>query len=437
MTKPVVTSITQKSIFNIWFPLAAMWVIMGIELPVVNALIARMPEALENLAAFGITFSICLLIESPIIQLLTAATALVKGPKSYRSLVNFMHISALILTLIHLFLGVTPLYEFILRRWMNLPERLIPLSRTSFLILTPWAASIGYRRLWQGVLIGFKRTKVVPLTMVVRILVTFLVIAAGYGIQGISGSVLGGISLSVGVVAGAAAAFFFTAPVRKKDFLTPSSQDGVIPWKRMLKFYIPLASTSFINLAARALVALGIARAALPVESLAIWSVISSFIFLFQAVTMCYQEVAIALLSGPGEHRELWRFILRLSILAGAALLIVSLTPAGDYLLGKVTGLEESLIPLTRIPMYILSSVPLTIGLVSWYRAVQIRRGNTMIVTKGVVINSIGLTVLLFSGAALIPWTGITLASIAYAGGVVLETIYLYFVTRKLFPVSI
>ncbi|GAH54458.1 unnamed protein product, partial [marine sediment metagenome] len=35
-----------------------MWLTMGIEQPLLTAFIERLPEARENLAAFGITFSL-------------------------------------------------------------------------------------------------------------------------------------------------------------------------------------------------------------------------------------------------------------------------------------------------------------------------------------------------------------------------------------------
>ena len=69
-----------------------MWLMMAIEQPAITAVIARLPEPELNLAAFGVTFSLALIVESPIIQLLTAGTALPKGKQSYERLLRFTHI---------------------------------------------------------------------------------------------------------------------------------------------------------------------------------------------------------------------------------------------------------------------------------------------------------------------------------------------------------
>lgn len=57
--------VTLTRIFLLWFPLAVMWIFMAVEQPGVNAVIARLPQAKEHLAAYGVTFSFALIIESP------------------------------------------------------------------------------------------------------------------------------------------------------------------------------------------------------------------------------------------------------------------------------------------------------------------------------------------------------------------------------------
>ena len=66
MNKPTVHSVAST-----WWPLAASWLLMGVELPMITATIARLVEPEVQLAALGgVVFPILLLIESPIIMLL-------------------------------------------------------------------------------------------------------------------------------------------------------------------------------------------------------------------------------------------------------------------------------------------------------------------------------------------------------------------------------
>src|SRR5690606_5323550 len=64
-------------VFRSWLPLATSWLVMGLELPIVSAVMARLADPEINLAAYGgVTMPIALLIEAPIMMLLSASTAL-------------------------------------------------------------------------------------------------------------------------------------------------------------------------------------------------------------------------------------------------------------------------------------------------------------------------------------------------------------------------
>ncbi len=110
MTEPL----TQRRILRLWLPLAAMWLLMSLEQPTLSAVIARLPEPKLNLAAYGLTFAMALIIESPVIMFLTLGTALARSRQAYRMLMRFTHIMAWGLTGLHLLLGLTPLYAWIL-----------------------------------------------------------------------------------------------------------------------------------------------------------------------------------------------------------------------------------------------------------------------------------------------------------------------------------
>ena len=74
------TSLSYRRILNTWWPLAASWLLMGVELPALSAVMARLPNPEINLAAYGgIVFPLALIIESPVIMLMTASTALARS----------------------------------------------------------------------------------------------------------------------------------------------------------------------------------------------------------------------------------------------------------------------------------------------------------------------------------------------------------------------
>jgi len=284
-------SLTQKQIIKFWTPLAAMWILMGIEQPIINAFIARMDHMKENLAAFGIAFSLSLIIEGPIIQMLTAGAALGSNRGNYEKLIKFMHFWGAGLTAVHLLIALTPLYQLIVGGLMGAPEELMTLSQRAFLMMAPWTAAIGYRRLWQGILIRHGRTASVPLIMVSRMVVVFGFLLMGVANNFLPGAVLGGLALTLGVLVSGGAAYLFVRPVIAE--IKEENGAGDFSWGELFKFYMPLALTSFIVLAARPIITAGLSRGSMPLESLALWPVASSFLFLFQSIPLSYQEVVV------------------------------------------------------------------------------------------------------------------------------------------------
>ena len=82
-------ALRQRDLFRFWLPLAATWVMMGVEGPFLAALIARLSEPVYNLAAHGVAFAVAIIVEAPVIMMLGAATALVDGRVSFLRLRRF------------------------------------------------------------------------------------------------------------------------------------------------------------------------------------------------------------------------------------------------------------------------------------------------------------------------------------------------------------
>ena len=98
--------LTYREIFTFWVPLAATWIMMGVELPFLAAIVARLAEPKFNLAAFGVAFSFALIIEAPIIMIMSASTALVRNKDSFFKLRNFTYVLNGLIT-IFMLIGLT------------------------------------------------------------------------------------------------------------------------------------------------------------------------------------------------------------------------------------------------------------------------------------------------------------------------------------------
>ncbi len=141
-------------------------------------------------------------------------------------------------------------------------------SRTAFLLMTPWAGAIAYRRMWQGVLIRYGRPGTVAYTTAIRLIATGAVAQAGLLSDATSGANVAAISVSVGVLAGMAAAYVFVRSTVRERLAVDDPALEPLTWSRLLHFYVPLAMTSFIVLAGQPIISLGLSRGPRPLESL-------------------------------------------------------------------------------------------------------------------------------------------------------------------------
>ena len=109
----ITEGLTYRRIFLFWSPLALTWLMMAVEQPILIAFIARLSEAKYNLAAFGIAGSFAMIIEAPIIMLMSASTALVTGRHSYLKLKRFTDILNAGITGFQLVVLFPPVFNYI------------------------------------------------------------------------------------------------------------------------------------------------------------------------------------------------------------------------------------------------------------------------------------------------------------------------------------
>ena len=423
--------LTQNRVLRLWLPLAAMWLLMSLEQPTLSAVIARLADPKLNLAAYGLTFSMALIIESPIIMFLTLGTALARSYQSWRLLLRFTHIMAWSLTVLHLLIGLSPLYGWILREVVGAPAQVIEPSRNAFLWMTPWTGAIAYRRMWQGVMIRYGHTKILFITTAIRLLATGSTALAAMAFSRLPGASIAGAAISVGVLSDAAAAGLLVRPVLRDRLSRPGEGDYQLTWGYLLHFYLPLALTSLINLAAQPIVSLGLSRGPLPLESLAVWPVISGLTFLLRSSGVALQEVAVALLAQTGSTAVLRRFTRNLMLALSALAAAVTLTPLSALWFTRVSGLSPDLVEMARLPAAVVVANPALTALTSWLRGLLVHRSRTAAIT---VATGINITVLLFvvlMGVRVLPWPGALTAAAALTASLLAEAGFLQIASRR------
>ncbi len=417
--------LTFKKIFYFWLPLAGTWLMMSVEGPFLAAVIARMAEPKMNLAAYGVAFAFALVVESPIIMIMSAATALVKSRNSYLKLRNFTYALNLGITALMLLFLIPSIFYFIAESLIGLPRNLAELTYVAVALLLPWPGAIGYRRFFHGVLIKNGLTKRVAYTTVVRIASMSLTALGLYYFGNLHGVHVGAISLSAGVTMEAIAARLFAAKIVKKVLAEKNGNDDP-EYLFIGKFYYPLALTAILSLGVNPIVTFFMGQSRMPIESLAVLPVINSLVFIFRSFGLSFQEVAIALIGEGGEnYPRLKKFALIAGSVVTAALLLIAFSPASEFWFKTVSGLSDELARFAVTPLMIMAFMPAFTFLISFQRSILVAAKNTSPITFATITEVSLILLTMFASIKFLNAYGIIAAAFGYMFGRFAANVYL------------
>jgi Na+-driven multidrug efflux pump len=417
--------LSYRRIFLFWGPLALTWLMMSFEQPFLIAFIARLGETKVNLAAFGIAGSFAMIIEAPIIMLMSASTALVTGHHSYKKLKKFTDILNAGVTLAQIVMLIPPVFSFIVIRLMGVPEDVARIAHTALVIFLPWAASIGYRRFYQGILIRNNLTQRVTYGTVVRLSV---IVIAGLVLYraGVKGAYVGAGAMSMAVLTEAIATRLMASATLKRLLHKEDTENGKIGLRSITRFYYPLAITSLLSLGVHPFVTFFMGRSTMPVESLAVLPVVSSLVFIFRSPGLSYQEVNIALIGKQKQNYRLLRnYAVYLGITVTMLIAIIAFTPLANLWLINISGLTKELADLSYLPLRLMILLPALTVLLNFQRSLLVVNGTTGPISKATAIELVGIIIVLLVCVAFLDMTGVVAASIAFVIGKGLSTLYL------------
>ena len=428
---PAVRPVTMADVLRLWWPLAASWLLMAVELPLLTAVVGRLPDERIHLAAYGsIVFPLSLVIEGPIIMLLAASTALCTNWDSYRKVRRFMIASSGALTLVHIAVAFTPLYDWLVVQVMAAPPEILEPGRMGLQIMTPWTAAIAYRRFQQGVLIRNEHGRAVTVGTAVRLCANVTTLCVGAYIMQWSGIVVGSTAIAVGVTAEAIWVGRRVQPVVRDKVRNAPADETPLTLAAFLRFYAPLAMTPLITLCIPLIGASAMARMPNAIASLAAWPAVHGMLFITRSLGMAHNEVVVTLVDRPNAVVTLRRFQRALALSTMGFLALLAATPLAQLWFEGVSDLDPEVARLCRICMGLGILMPGYAVMQSWFQGVLVRHRSTRPITEAVSLYFLVSVGLLQVGIARDDVTGVlwALGSFVIAG--VSQTLWLRWRSR-------
>ena len=420
------TLISLPRLFRFWLPLQATWLMMSVEGPFLAAVIARLADPKHNLAAYGVAFALAIMVEAPVIMMMSASTALADSRTNYQRLRTFTWLLNVLISVVMVLLLLTPAWPLAANGLMDLTPAVADLAHQALLILLPWPAAIGFRRFYQGLLIRTGATRLVALGTVIRLLAMAASALAAVKWTDLPGASVGAVALTGGVVAEALGSRLMARHAVARVLAEATPEDEAMSYGAIVRFYYPLALTSTISLVVHPLVTFFMGQSRNALESLAVLPVVNSLVFIFRTPGLSFQEAAITMLQRSWDNLPRVRlFALVLGLGASVGLALIALTPLAHLWFHDVSGLDDELTAFAALPLRILVVMPVLSVLLSWQRALLVAGRRTGPITWASVFEVGGILValtVLVHGTA---WVGVTAAALAFVIGRLLGNTYL------------
>lgn len=427
ITSTVPSPMTLRTVAGAWAPLAASWLVMGLEMPVVSAVMARLADPEVNLAAYGgVVFPIALIVEAPIIMLLAATTALGKDWASYRLMHRFMMVAGGSLTLLHAALAFTPLFDLVIVALLGPPPEIVEPARLGLQIMLPWTWTIAYRRFHQGLLIRYGRSYHVSIGTTLRL---FAVVATSIGaavLFGASGIVAGTAAIAMGVSVEAAYAGWSTRPVVLGPLRSASPVTPQLTLAAFGAFYLPLALTSLLSLLVQPIGSAAIARMPEALASLAVWPVVGGLLFMLRSLGFAFNEVVVALLDRPGAYRALVRFTYLLATIVLGITALVAFTPIARLWFSVLSGLGPELTDVARIGFAFALAWPTLDVVRNLLQGVVVYGGKTRTIGTSMALFLVVSAVMLLLGVATQRFVALPYAMVSFVVATAAQVVWLW-----------
>lgn len=416
-------------VFALWFPLALSFELMMCEGPSLQAAVGRLPDAQLNLAAWGLTISLSLLVESPVIMLLATTIALCRSREAYRELCRFVHGLCLACTAVAGALAFTPLYDLVVVRIMRQPNDIITAARPALGIMLLWTAAIGYRRFYQGILVRARKTGLVSWGTAVRLVSIVAAAVVWVHLQTVPGVQVAALAIMTGVIVEAVVTRIF-ASAAVGALAVEVAGETRLSQADIVRFHAPLAATTLLTLLAPPLTALALARLPNAAETLAAWPVAFSVMLVIRGGALALQEISVACGQDARARGPLLRFTWMVGLLSSLAAVLLAFTPLLDLYLETALRVPAVLHAEVGRALALTSALPLLTALASWMRGLLMARHATPAVYAAMgacLVTQVGLLAL----AVACKLEGIDAAAGALIGASVVECITLQISLRR------
>ncbi len=414
-------------------PLAITSIVVELGSQVLNGGMARVPQATQTLAAYGLAWGLVLFLSSPLGQGKELGLVLVVDHRSLVTVRWFVMAAGLALMAGLASLTLTPLGDVVIEGLHGIDRELGAVVRTALLWLVPYPLIKGMALFHAGLLLRVRHTEVVSYATLTNLAASILAVLVLVAMPWVQAQPIRlplvatyvGILLEFSILVGGVLRY---VPLMRQQESAADAGAPRLTWGAILRFFWPLALIMLTQEMSRPLINLFVARGPDATAALAILAVLYTLGRIPYGWLNDLRSLASAFGDEPGSRQRIRRFVLACGALSLAMMVLLFWTPLRDLILEVWIGVPHDLAARARVPLYLFTFFSFSVTARAYYHGIGLAERRTRafapsaparlaaILTTLVVLPWLGITgatqgvaALLsgFSGEALVVWWGV------------------------------
>ncbi len=344
-----------------YWPLALTSLMLLLESQFQNGVLARYPNAAEQLATFALAASSFQLLNAFLVFVPQTVTILARCPRSRKTCRRFVIAVGALLSGLLMTIGFLPVATRTFAAVMRIPPELLPPVISYLRWLAPLVLVNAIRQYYLGVLVRSGKTRVITVLNVIHLSILIGMLLAG---RALGWSAIA--TLAVATIVSNLIHLALTSWAADERRL-PAGEPALQPlrYHEIFRFFWPVAVTSGMFAMCRPVMYAFINRTAMAVTTVAALRLAFDAAMFFQNPVNQFRHVYTTF--GREDPEGVRRFMFRVSFGLTAAMVLVAFSPLGRWMFRRLLGVDGMILEYALQTLRVLCLVPLTIAVRNLY----------------------------------------------------------------------
>ena len=375
----------MKQYWRFYWPLALTGMGLVLSVQFQNAVLARYPEAVKELAILAIAYGIYGFFNASLGFVAQLTNVYARSSEAKRKVHLFVICASLLICLPLCVISITPIGQSLISQAFQIEVDFVQQVQDYLILLCPLVLLNAQRHFYTGLLVQAKLTGWITLLNFIYLSIVILCLMLGF-LQGLKpnhvvvGSELIGVSVLI-------CGLLIT---KYRHYTLPEIQEhNKVTYQELTLFFIPVSTTGIMFALSRPILYAFVSRTQDAILTIAALRIAFDFTMLFQQAANQFRHFFITF--GETELRLKVQFMKIIAFLITLVMLLFVLTPASDYVWGNLMSLDPDLRTLSAEVVFVMCLMPALIVFRNYFHSRLMTKRKTNGMAIGSILRVVGI----------------------------------------------